>query len=398
MLTMKNVLKADHFLRQKGILFTCKRLTSLMEVVFLLFLVLVFPARAGYNIKQITNNSNTYNVRLNSSGMVVWQQMVSLNPLIHQIFLYKNGNITQVSTSSYGGFLPGINDLGQVTWWGFDGSSYQVYLYTNGTIKPISSNNNGNRIQSTWASSDYPNINKKGQIAWIGSDGLSNQVFIYAADTVYKISHNNQDGQPRNNYLVDMNAAGQVVWQGDTTAQTDPNAQVMFYNNGSTTQLSYPGTTDAGRPRINNNEKIVWEATNSAKYYLYFYNNGNISQFIQEIYGSMDYDIIDTGDILFSGDDGAGYRYSNGVVSRISNSFNNVGNIIAKGNQSVFHATDQAKKEWLCAFNGTVKKVSTYSSQDYDINTEGQVAWAGGGIFLATPGIASPEISLLLLN
>ena len=173
---------------------TNNRLSCLLVVCFLLLIALNSPARANYAVKQITNNSWTYNPKVNNRGMVVWVQ--SGTDFINQIYLYNNGTISQISHSITGSFLPGINDNGQITWWEFDeaSNSYQVFLYDNGPITQISSNNNGNRIEAPNSYSQYPHINNKGEIAWIGLDGLCLQVFLYSNGTVYKISHNDEDG------------------------------------------------------------------------------------------------------------------------------------------------------------------------------------------------------------
>jgi hypothetical protein len=377
------------------------RLSSLLVVCFLLLIVLHLPARADYTVKQITNNSSTYNPRINNRGMVVWQQWQT--GIIYQIFLYKNGNISQISNSSYGGFLPGINDSGQITWWGYDNvsSSYQVYLYNNGSITQISTTNNGNRIEAPSANPEYPHINNNGQVAWIGSDGLSLQVFLYTNGTVYKISHNDEDAQPRGNSGVEINNIGQIVWAGNTTVNGIGNPQIYLYYNGSASQISYPGTSNANEPHLNSNGEIVWRATTaSINYYLYYYNTGNISQVVQVNSYATGYAITDSGDILFPGNDGLGYYYDKGIISRISNDITSVGNIVAKGFQSVFPAYDKANHRNLYVFlYGTLKKVSTISSpSDYDISTSGQVTWSGGGIYLGTPRSCGPGIMNLLLD
>jgi hypothetical protein len=163
----------------------------------LLLTGLTLPARASYDVKRITDNYQTYAPKANNRGMVVWAQ--SGSDFKTHIFLYNNGNISQIDNNINGAFLPGMNDLGQITWWGLDDASqsYQVYISNNGNINQLSSTNNGNRLVAPSANSEFPHINNLGQVAWIGSDGLSNQVFLFSNKTVYKISHNDEDGQPR---------------------------------------------------------------------------------------------------------------------------------------------------------------------------------------------------------
>jgi len=361
-------------------------------------IVLISPAQANYAVKQITDNSSSYNPKVNNRGMVVWVQFDK--DFVNQIFRYKNGNISQISKSSTGSFLPGINDNGQITWWGLDDNlqSYQVYLYDNGTITQISTTNNGNRIEAPSANSLYPHINNKGQVAWIGSDGLSLQVFLYSNRTLYKISLNDEDGWPRGNSGVEINDAGQIVWAGDTSVMGNP--QIYLYQNGGAYQISYPGTHGADGPHLNNHGQIVWRATTAAgDYFLYYYNNGDIIQAVQVNSYAGGYDITDSGDILLPGNDGLGYRYSKGILSRISNDINSVGSIFANGYPSVFSALNKANQRKLYVYgNGALKQVSTNYPSDYDISSSGLVAWTSMGVYLGAPGSCGPGIINLLLD
>jgi hypothetical protein len=378
---------------------TKNRLSSLLVVCFLLLIVLNSPARANYAVQQITDNSWTYNPKVNNRGMVVWVQTGT--DFINQIYLYNNGAVSQISHSITGSFLPGINDNGQITWWQFDeaSNSYQVFLYDNGPITRISSNNNGNRIEAPNAYSQYPHINNKGEIAWIGLDGLCLQVFLYSNGTVYKISHNDEDGWARGNSGVEINDAGQVVWAGDTSVMG--NSQIYLYQNGGAYQISYPDTRDAEEPHLNNNGQIVWRATTGTNdYYLYYYNNGDIIPAVQVDSYANGYDITDAGDILLPGNDGLGYRYSHGILSRISNDITSVGTIFANGYPSVFSALNTAGQRKLYVYcNGALTQVSTNYPSDYEISSSGLVAWTSMGIYLGAPGSCGPGIiNLLLLN
>jgi hypothetical protein len=373
------------------------RLGNLLLVCFLLLIVLLVPAGANYTVKQITDNSWTSSPKVNNHGMVVWVQM-GLDS-VNQIFRYNNGNISQISHSITGSFLPGINDNGQITWWEFDevSKSYQVYLYDNGDITQISANNNGNRIEAPSAYSQYPHINNKKQIAWIGLDGISYQVFLYSNGSVYKISNNNEDGQPRGNSGVEINDAGQIVWAGETSVMGNP--QIYFYDNGPAFQIIYPGTHGAEEPHLNNNGQIVWRAiTGSGDYYLYYYNGSDIIPAVKVDSYANGYDITDNGDILLPGNDGLGYRYSKGVLSRISNDISLVGSFFANGYPSVFSALNTLSQRRLYVYgNGALKQVSTNYPSEYNISSSGLVAWTSLGVYLGTPGSCGPGIVNLLL-
>jgi hypothetical protein len=175
--------------------------------------------------------------------------------------------------------------------------------------------------------------------------------------------------------------------------------QIYLYQNGGAYQITYPGTHNANEPHLNNNGQIVWRATTeSGDYYLYYYNNGDIIPAVQVNSYANGYDITDGGDILLPGNDGLGYRYSQGVLSRISNDISSVGSIFANGYPSVFSALNKASQRKLYVYgNGTLKQVSTNYPSEYNISASGLVAWTSMGVYLATTGSCGPGIINLLL-
>ena len=113
----------------------------------------------------------------------------------------------------------------------------------------------------------------------------------------------------------------------------------------------------------------------------------------------MGFAITDSSDILLRGNDGNGYRYSQGILSRISNDITSVGTIIANGYKSVFHAYDKSNQMNLYVYcNGTLKKVPSIYPSEYDISSSGLVVWRSGGVYLGTPGSCGPGIINLLLD
>ena len=177
------------------------------------------------------------------------------------------------------------------------------------------------------------------------------------------------------------------------------NPQIYLYQNGGAYQISYPGTRDAEEPHLNNKGQIVWRATTETNdYYLYYYNNGDIIQAVQVDSYANGYDITDGGDILLPGNDGRGYRYRQGILSRISNDITSVGTIFANGYPSVFSALNTASQRRLYVYcNGTLTQVSTNYPSDYEISSSGLVAWTSMGVYLGAPGSCGPGIINLLL-
>ena len=170
--------------------------------------------------------------------------------------------------------------------------------------------------------------------------------------------------------------------------------QIYLFQNGGANQITYPGTHDADEPHLNNKGQIVWRATTASDdYFLYYYNGSNISQAVQVNSNASGYDITDSGDILLRGNDDLGYRYSQGMLSRISNDISSVGTIVANGYPSVFSAlnTDSQRKLYVYC-NGALTQVSTNYPSEYNISNSGLVAWTSMGVYLGNPGSCGREL------
>jgi hypothetical protein len=83
---------------------------------------------ATYTIQQITNsNTGNYKPQINASGQVVWYGYYGTS---YEIFLYDpSTGITQLTTNNTSDTNPRINDIGQVVWEGYDGTDYEVFFY-----------------------------------------------------------------------------------------------------------------------------------------------------------------------------------------------------------------------------------------------------------------------------
>lgn len=160
----------------------------------------LFDSQTGY--KNLSDGFDSYqdgDSRINNNGEVVWQGSKSNK---HWIFYY-DGN---ASAKLAEGHSPQINDLGDIVWF----NDHQVFLYRNGNIE---------NITNYLVTGDDPQINNNGQVVWSGEGGFGEDIFLYDYydNTLKNISHHikGQKMSPR------INDNGHVVWQGMLDSEND---------------------------------------------------------------------------------------------------------------------------------------------------------------------------------
>lgn len=132
---------------------------------------------------------------LNSLGSVVWIERVGE---VAQIFIYRDGQATQITSAQEDCSSPDINGLDQVVWAGRDGEGSDIFLYDDGAITRIT---DGDLYASD------PRINDRGQIVWEAFDGNDPEIFIYDKGAIVQLTDNEiYDESPR------ISDAGQVFW------------------------------------------------------------------------------------------------------------------------------------------------------------------------------------------
>ena len=132
---------------------------------------------------------------LSSTGSFVWQ---AEEGEATQIFMYRDGQVTQITNDDKDSRFPNINKLDQVVWEGRDENDTEIFLYSGGIITQLTDN----EIYDT-----KPRINNHGQVVWESYDGNDNEVFIYDNGTIVQLTDNEiYDDSP---WVSD---SGQVFW------------------------------------------------------------------------------------------------------------------------------------------------------------------------------------------
>jgi hypothetical protein len=189
---------------------------------------------------------------MNNRGQIVWSRRSDpLDDLTAEIFLYDNGNVTQLTDDYVRDAYPDINDAGVIVWSRGIGSggTMEIVRCQNGVITRLTSD----------AYSDYrPRINENGRIAWCkwtggGCQNSDCDIYLYNGTTVKRITFGGSSQQS-----PDLNELDDVVWTRYNFCHSPWTSTIMVrYADGTIEALT--DDTGADRvPTINNARLVVW--------------------------------------------------------------------------------------------------------------------------------------------
>lgn len=351
---------------------------------------------------------------VNDRGQVAWVGNVAG---VDQIFLYRNGQNTQITHNIYqkniGIESLQINNQGQIAWSQYDynpdGLNVNVYLYDGNTYKQLNENPN----PSGWYSL-YPCLNNRGEVAWLQSyqpgppDNNAWDVYLYTGGGVTRLTddHSSQ-GAPR------LNDNGWVTWHGNRSQDWDWDTRVYLYTGTLPAPvIAYSAGKGSSSPQINNLGQVAWLRYDSSitPYYNIYVWDGHSNTKITNL-GATNYDganfcLNNNGQILWGWGDGSNnaqlYLYGADGTKKITDDGDTHYNYGLADNGWIMWVQNQGQMAGdLYAYrNGSSCRLDTGVGYEGNfINSRGQVVWEHGPIFLASPVIAAPGInSLLLLN
>jgi hypothetical protein len=300
-------------------------------------------------VKQLTDNPNIQNFDINDLGQVVWSGLV-MSPYGYNIFLYKNGVTTPITTDGNNNYDPSFNDYGDFVWNSYDGDKARIKLCTRtGSVSTIWTCPTASEINILYV---FPVINNQGQVAWANYT-LDNMDHIYLDGILVHTSPSFTSTLGYTDPLHSLNNNGDLVFSSSDG--------IWLKQSGATAQKIATTDNRSYRPRINDSGLVAYVG-DSAAYTtaVYLYSTATGSQ-----------KITDNGTYPF---------------------LNNKGQVIWTNNQGIF-LTYQNATSHIVAYD-----YSVYPT----MNDRGQVAWqgefSGDGIFLSNPVNSLPGVQLLLLQ
>ena len=310
-------------------------------------------------VKQLTNNPDIQNFDINDLGQVVWSGLVQ-SPYGYNIFLYKNGGTTPITTNGNNNFDPSFNANGDFVWHSYDGlHAYVNQCTSTGAVSTIWTctsysvlNANGNFIN--------PVINNLRQVAWIiitqdANYNLLDNIYL-SSGGLATIVHTNSSFIPDLGYtdpLHSLNNNGDLVFSASDG--------IWLKKSGAAAQKIATTANRSYRPRINDHGLVAYVGDSAANYTaVYLYNSASGSQ-----------KITDNGTYPF---------------------INNKDQVIWTNYQGIY-----------LYYQNSSSRIVNYGFPVYPtLNDRGQVAWqgefSGDGIFLSRPVSGLAGMSLLLLE
>jgi hypothetical protein len=351
------------------------------------------------------------NYAVNDRGQVAWVEGVLGDD---QIFLYSNGQNTQITTNTANNkFITSlqINNLGQIAWSQYDynpggtGLNVNVYLYDGNSYKPL----NNNQGQYGWYSL-YPCLNNRGEVAWLQSyqpgapDNNAWDVYLYTGGGVTRLTDDkNQQGPPR------LNDNGWVTWHGNRSQDWDWDNRVYLYDGANTQVIAYTPGQHCSAPQINNLGQVAWinwnsNATPYHNIYLWNGTNTKITNLNTNNYNGNPFVLNNTGQIAWCWAEGMTprqvYLYNNGVAQLTNAAYDHTDIGLRDNGWLIWRLNNGQNLADIYVFQGgSTTLIAQGSDLPAVINSKGQVVWASYyPIFLSSPVIAAPGINSLLLS
>ena len=376
-----------------------KRFKAMLLTLIALALLGAGPAVASiYATTQISTLGGAYLglfPKINGKGEVAWMGNYYDSP---GLYLYSNGQVKQLTSNPDIQDFD-INDLGEVVWSGMISSpyvGYDIYLYKNGVTTPITTDGNNNFD---------PSFNDKGDFVWNSYNGDKAYIRLCtAAGSVSTIWTCPSLSMFNTNYVFPViNNLGQVAWRNYANYSLDEN--IYLYSGGIATIVhtssSFTALVGYTEPlhSLNNNGDLVFSGSDG----IWLKKSGAAAQQIGPVNPYCRPRINDSGVVAYAGDSAAHntaiYLYDGSAPHKITDDgiypqINNQGQVIWADTQGI-NLYDKN-------FSGLVVPYSNGETLHPSLNSHGLVAWqgtySGDGIFLSRPLNSLPGLQLLLLQ
>ena len=148
-----------------------------------------------------------------------------------------------------------INNLGDVVWMTqsdtTDAETQEIFLYKGGEITQITKNN---------ARDDMPDINDNGTLVWSTTDSPSGllEIVMYRNGELTFLTDESSQANPAENWGPRINNLGHVAWHRRSSFQcSDADAEIWFFDGERTFQLSDEGLANQA-VSLNNRDVVAW--------------------------------------------------------------------------------------------------------------------------------------------
>ncbi len=214
----------------------------------------------GYEHHQITFGGELSSASLNNVGQIVYGALTEQGNFdSFEIFLWEDGQVTQLTHNSVPDWHPDINDDGDIVWEQELGDvASNVMLYRNGETIAITND----PVDSLFQNSG-PKINNQGTIVWSKIDtyaacgDVPAELWLYENGQARQLTNLGQSNQAAN-----INDRGQIAWTRYDFCQWPWASKIYFYPNDPAAADQFVLLTEdhyqAQGVFINNTPEVTW--------------------------------------------------------------------------------------------------------------------------------------------
>lgn len=215
----------------------------------------------GYYVEQVTENSFfEFGPRMNNGGQIIFTAWLGETRQTQEIFLYDNGELTQLTDDDVQDVGPVINDAGLIAWSrgiGPDGPggepTLEIVILRDGKLT---------RLTDNGVYDLGPSINNLGHLTWShymapGCGGWFQDIYLYDGERVRPITTDGVSARVEHQN-PQINDGGQISWVRHDFCVDPTEGRVMLYSDGKITRISPQETIRPNSVAINNNGVVAW--------------------------------------------------------------------------------------------------------------------------------------------
>lgn len=202
-----------------------------------------------------------------------------------EIFLYRDGEVLQITHDNVADRIPDINDDGTIVWYSPIGPAGD-YGPTN-EIMMRRPNGEVIRLTDNDFDDEGPKINNRGEVVWnaflrFGCNGgvTRRDLFLFDGVETRRLTFDADEGDGGiSNQGAQINDLGQIAWaRYDFCTSGLWTSQIMLFDGDSMFPISPEGSLQPQAPALNNRGQVVWSSADGHAHQVEMWDNGDVRE------------------------------------------------------------------------------------------------------------------------
>ncbi|MCC7291585.1 MAG: hypothetical protein IT449_05950 [Phycisphaerales bacterium] len=202
-----------------------------------------------------------------------------------EIFLYRDGEVIQITHDNVADRIPDINDDGTIVWFsaigpvGDYGPTYEIMMRRpDGEVIQLTDND---------VDDEGPKINNRGEVVWnaflrFGCNGgvTRRDLFLFDGVETRRLTFDADDGDGGiSNQGAQINDLGQIAWaRYDFCTDGEWTSRIMLYDGNTLFPISPEGTRTPQGAALNNRGQVVWSSVDGHGHHVEIWDNGDVRE------------------------------------------------------------------------------------------------------------------------